>query len=63
VPGLELPLERHFDTIILMNMLEHIQDNAAILAKLKQRLKTTGRFLALAPAGQSLLMVARPNSP
>jgi ubiquinone/menaquinone biosynthesis C-methylase UbiE len=41
---------RRFDTIVLMNVLEHIQDDRAILAKLKQRLTADGRLVVLVPA-------------
>ena len=37
--------------IILMNVLEHIKDDAAVLAKLKQRLKAAGRVVVLVPSG------------
>ena len=40
------------DTVILMNVLEHIQDDKAVLAKLRQCLKPTGRIVVLVPAGQ-----------
>ncbi len=47
-----IPLTRHVDSVVLMNVLEHIQDDAAVLAKLQQRLKPTGRIVVLVPAGQ-----------
>ena len=40
-----------FDTIILMNVLEHIKDDEAVLRQLKQRLAPNGRIVVLVPAG------------
>jgi SAM-dependent methyltransferase len=39
-----------FDTIILMNVLEHIKDDEEVLRRLKQRLAPGGRVAALVPA-------------
>jgi len=39
------------DTVVLMNVLEHIRDDAAVLATLKRRLKPGGRIVVLVPAG------------
>jgi SAM-dependent methyltransferase len=46
-----LPPARSFDTIVMMNVLEHIRNDAQVLAMLKQRLKPTGRIVLLVPAG------------
>lgn len=40
-----------FDTIILMNVLEHIKDDEGVLRRLKQRLVPGGRIVVLVPAG------------
>ena len=48
----KIALAQHMDTVILMNVLEHIQDDKAVLAKLRQCLKPTGRIVVLVPAGQ-----------
>ena len=48
----KIPLTRHVDTVVLMNVLEHIQDDKAVLTKLQQRLKPTGRIVILVPACQ-----------
>lgn len=45
-----MPPDRRFDAIVLMNVLEHIQDDRAVLAKLKQRLTADGRLVVLVPA-------------
>jgi SAM-dependent methyltransferase len=44
-----MPLSRQFDAVVLMNVLEHIQDDRAVLAKLKQRLTLDGRVVVLVP--------------
>ena len=43
---------RKFDAIVLMNVLEHIKDDRAVLAELKQYLAPAGRIVVLVPAGQ-----------
>ncbi|MEO5917146.1 MAG: class I SAM-dependent methyltransferase [Luteolibacter sp.] len=43
--------EERFDSVVLMNVLEHIQDDRAVLNTLKQRLATGGRLIVLVPAG------------
>lgn len=48
----KIPVSREVDTVVLMNVLEHIQDDQAVLAKLQQRLKPSGRIVVLVPAGQ-----------
>jgi protein-L-isoaspartate O-methyltransferase len=40
-----------FDTVILMNVLEHIKDDEGVLHRLKERLSPTGRIVVLVPAG------------
>jgi SAM-dependent methyltransferase len=39
------------DTVILMNVLEHLQEDVAILETLQRELKPGGRFVILVPAG------------
>ena len=41
-----------FDAIVLMNVLEHIRDDRAVLAELKKHLARGGRLVVLVPAGQ-----------
>jgi SAM-dependent methyltransferase len=40
------------DTIILMNVLEHCQDDKTVLGMLKSRLSPNGRLVVLVPAGE-----------
>jgi len=47
-----IPAEKKFDAIVLMNVLEHIKDDRAVLAELKKFLSPTGRIVVLVPAGQ-----------
>ncbi|HWX18524.1 MAG TPA: class I SAM-dependent methyltransferase [Candidatus Binatia bacterium] len=46
----QLPPEDRRDTIVLMNVLEHIKDDAAVLQLLRRRLKPDGRIVLLVPA-------------
>lgn len=46
-----VPAADTFDTIILMNVLEHIKDDVGVLRRLKQRLAPDGRVVVLVPAG------------
>jgi SAM-dependent methyltransferase len=46
-----LPAGEKFDAIVLMNVLEHIQDDRAVLTALKRRLAPGGRLVVLVPAG------------
>lgn len=46
--------EEKFDTIIYIDVLEHIEDDAAELARAGERLKPGGAIVILAPAHQSL---------
>lgn len=46
-----VPAAEKFETIILMNVLEHIQDDTAVLAALRERLAAGGRLVVLVPAG------------
>ena len=48
----KVPLARGLDTVVLMNVLEHIQDDRAVLELLKQRLKPGGKIVVLVPACQ-----------
>jgi SAM-dependent methyltransferase len=41
---------RQFDAIVLVNVLEHIEDDAGALAALRQRLRPGGHLLVLTPA-------------
>jgi SAM-dependent methyltransferase len=47
-----IPAGKKFDAIVLMNVLEHIQDDRAVLAELKKYLAPAGRIVVLVPAGQ-----------
>jgi SAM-dependent methyltransferase len=47
-----IPAAKRFDAIVLMNVLEHIQDDFAVLAELKKYLQPAGRIVVLVPAGQ-----------
>src|SRR5579859_2769803 len=47
-----IPGGKKFDAIVLMNVLEHIKDDRAVLAELKKYLAPTGRIIVLVPAGQ-----------
>lgn len=40
-----------FDCIVMMNVLEHIEDDTAVLMELKKRLAVGGRVIILVPAG------------
>jgi SAM-dependent methyltransferase len=50
--GEVLPAGEKFDAIVLMNVLEHIQDDRAVLAALQKFLAPGGRIVVLVPAGQ-----------
>jgi len=47
-----IPPDKKFDAIVLMNVLEHIQDDRAVLAELRKYLAPGGRLVILVPAGQ-----------
>lgn len=47
-----IPPGKKFDAIVLMNVLEHIKDDRAVLAELKKHLAPAGRIVVLVPAGQ-----------
>lgn len=47
-----MPAGEKFDAIVLMNVLEHIQDDRAVLAQLQKHLAPGGRIIVLVPAGQ-----------
>ena len=47
-----IPAGKKFDAIVLMNVLEHIKDDAAVLAELRKHLSPVGRIVVLVPAGQ-----------
>jgi SAM-dependent methyltransferase len=42
-------LERCFDTVLCLNVLEHIEDPGAVLARLERTLKPGGRLVVLVP--------------
>jgi 2-polyprenyl-3-methyl-5-hydroxy-6-metoxy-1,4-benzoquinol methylase len=46
-----LRTEERFDCIVMMNVLEHIEDDRAVLLELKSRLAVGGRVIILVPAG------------
>jgi SAM-dependent methyltransferase len=47
-----MPAGEKFDAIVLMNVLEHIHDDRAVLAQLQKHLAPGGRIVVLVPAGQ-----------
>ena len=47
-----IPSGKKFDAVVLMNVLEHIKDDRAVLAELKKHLAPAGRIVVLVPAGQ-----------
>lgn len=49
--GEVLDAEDKFDCIVMMNVLEHIEDDRAVLLELKKRLAVGGRVIILVPAG------------
>lgn len=46
--------EEEFDTIVMLDILEHISDDRALLRKLARALRPSGRIVAKVPAFQSL---------
>jgi len=50
----DLPAEPRFDTILYIDVLEHIADEAAELRSAEARLRAGGRVVALCPAWQFL---------
>lgn len=48
----ELAPSERFDSVVLMNVLEHLSDDRAVLAALAGRLAPGGRLVVLVPAGQ-----------
>lgn len=47
-----IPAGKKFNSVVLMNVLEHIKDDRAVLAELKQYLAPGGRIVVLVPACQ-----------
>jgi glycosyltransferase involved in cell wall biosynthesis len=47
-------LEHRFDTIVLLNVLEHLEHDEAALRRLRELLMPGGRLLVLVPADQAL---------
>jgi SAM-dependent methyltransferase len=47
-----VPAGKKFNAVVLMNVLEHIKDDRAVLAELKQHLAPGGRIVVLVPACQ-----------
>jgi SAM-dependent methyltransferase len=45
-----LALERHYDSIVMMNVLEHIEDDAEALSTLRKSLNPGGRLVVYVPA-------------
>ena len=43
--------DERFDSVVLMNVLEHIEDDLAALVALKRRLDANGKLVVLVPAG------------
>jgi SAM-dependent methyltransferase len=43
--------DERFDSVVLMNVLEHIEDDLAVLVALKRRLDANGKLVVLVPAG------------
>lgn len=52
LPGLDGVPERAFDLIASLDVIEHIEDDAAALASIARRLKPGGTFLMTVPAHQ-----------
>lgn len=50
----DLPAERAYDTALYIDVLEHIEDDAAELAAVTARIRDGGSVVVLAPAYQSL---------
>ena len=46
-----LGTEEKFESVVMMNVLEHIEDDGLVLAALKKRLTEGGRLVILVPAG------------
>lgn len=49
-----MPPERAFDVAVMINVLEHIEDDTAALVSLRDRLKPGGRGIVVVPAHQRL---------
>ena len=49
-----MPAERLFDVAVMINVLEHIEDDTAALVALRERLKPGGRAIVVVPAHQRL---------
>lgn len=52
LPGLDGVAEQSFDLIAALDVIEHIEDDAAALESIAQRLRPGGRFLMTVPAHQ-----------
>jgi SAM-dependent methyltransferase len=46
----DLPADRRFDTLLYIDVIEHIEDDAAEVARAVERLRPGGRVIALSPA-------------
>ena len=46
----DLPADRHFDTALYVDVLEHIEDDRGELAGVAERLRAGGRIVVLSPA-------------
>jgi len=51
---IEKIFHRKFDTIVMLDVLEHVEDDIALLNSLKQSLTKTGRLVIVVPAYQYL---------
>ena len=49
-----MPAERVFDAAVMINVLEHIEDDAAALGALRARIRPGGRAIVVVPAHQQL---------
>ncbi len=47
----QFQIHSHFDTIVLTEFLEHVEDDAAVFAKIKELLKPDGRIIISVPNG------------
>ena len=50
----DLPLDTPFDSVVLVNVLEHIEDDLGVLREIRARLRPGGKVLIFAPALEAL---------
>ena len=48
------PLGQQFDTVVCMNVIEHVEDDAGALRNIRGALRDTGRAIVLVPQGPGL---------